>query len=344
VLGLPPFYAARMVGVPVIDIEPLRREGTDALAVGRALNDACSEVGFFTIVGHGVDPMLRERLDALARQFFARPESEKREIAMERAGRAWRGWFPLRGELTSGVPDHKEGLYFGAELGADDPRVRAGVPMHGANLFPTSVPGLGAAVLAYMDALGAVGQSVLSGIALGLGLESSWFFDNLTADPLLLLRIFRYPPLPATGDASWSVGEHTDYGLLTILGQDGRAGLEVRTPDGWVAVPSQRDSFVCNLGDMLERLTGGRYRSTAHRVRNVADSDRLSIPFFMDPSWDAPVSRLPIVERPDGNDAASRWDHMSVHGFEGTYGDYIVSKVGRVFPDLAAGVSAGGKS
>ena len=338
-----------MVRVPVIDIEPLRNANVsangnvsvDAMAVARELNAACTEVGFFTIVGHGVDPRLRAHLDALARQFFARPESEKREIAMERAGRAWRGWFPLGGELTAGVPDQKEGLYFGAELGADDPRVRAGVPMHGANLFPASPPELRAAVLAYIDALTAVGHSVLSGIALGLGLEGSWFRHNLTTDPLVLLRIFRYPPLGAAEHASWSVGEHTDYGLLTILGQDGRAGLEVRTPEGWTPVPSQSESFVCNLGDMLERLTGGRYRSTPHRVHNVADDDRLSIPFFMDPSWDAPVSRLPIVERPGGDDAASRWDHMSVHGFEGTYGDYIMSKVGRAFPDLAAGVRSG---
>ena len=76
---------------------------------------------------------------------------------MARGGRAWRGCFPVGGELTSGRPDRKEGLYFGAELADDDPRVRAGTPLHGPNLFPGQVPELRAAVLAYLDALTGAG-------------------------------------------------------------------------------------------------------------------------------------------------------------------------------------------
>ena len=115
--------------VPVIDIGALvaARAGADggseaALAAGRAIDAACRDVGFFAVVGHGVDPSLLARLDGHARGFFALPEAEKGRIAMARAGRAWRGWFPVGGELTSGAPDLKEGLYFGAELAADDPR------------------------------------------------------------------------------------------------------------------------------------------------------------------------------------------------------------------------------
>jgi isopenicillin N synthase-like dioxygenase len=324
-----------MVEVPVIDIGPLRQGDEGAADVAAELDSACRDVGFFTVVGHGVDPELQQRLDRLARDFFARPEDEKREIAMPRAGRAWRGWFPLEGELTAGVPDQKEGVYFGTELDEADPRVRAGTPLHGCNLFPAEPGGLRAAVLDYMGAVRGVAESILEGLALGLGLERSWFSQNLTADPLVLFRIFRYPPMPAAASGEWSVGEHTDYGLLTLLGQDGRGGLQIRTDDGWVDAPGWPGTFVCNLGDMLERLTGGIYRSTPHRVRNVADDDRLSFPLFFDPSWDATVRQLPIVDRPPGDDGASRWDHMSVHGFNGTYGDYILSKVGKVFPELA---------
>jgi isopenicillin N synthase-like dioxygenase len=179
---------------------------------------------------------------------------------------------------------------------------------------------------------------VLASAAVGLGLDASFFAAHLTADPLTLFRIFHYPPSTEAGDDDrWGVGEHTDYGMLTLLAQDDHAGLQVRAPGGWVDAEPLPGSFVCNIGDMLERLTGGLYRSTPHRVRNASGADRLSFPFFLDPSWDAVVDRLPIVERPlDDGGAADRWDRTSVHGFTGTYGDYILAKVAKVFPDLAA--------
>jgi isopenicillin N synthase-like dioxygenase len=326
--------------VPVIDVAPLLSGAGDVDSVAREIDAACRQAGFFSIVGHGVDSALQTRLDELSGRFFALPELEKAEIAMARGGRAWRGWFPVGGELTSGAPDLKEGIYFGAELGPSHPRVAAGTALHGANLFPRHPADLRDVVLAYVDELTRVGQAVLAGVAGGLGLRPTWFVDHLTADPLVLFRIFRYPPAAETDDGQWGVGEHTDYGLLTILGQDTNGGLQVRTSAGWVDVDPVPGAFVCNLGDMLERLTGGLYRSTPHRVRNASRVGRLSFPFFLDPSWDAVVDRLPIVERPaDDEAAAERWDHASVHGFTGTYGDYILAKVAKVFPDLAAGTS-----
>jgi isopenicillin N synthase-like dioxygenase len=328
-----------MATVPTIDIRALLDEGSGADAA-RAIDAACREVGFFSIIGHRVDPGLRARLDQLARAFFAQPDEEKADIAMTRAGSAWRGWFPVGGELPSGRADLKEGLYFGAELGPDHPLVRAGTPLHGANLFPTPVDAWRKVVLAYVDEMTRVGQAVLRGMALGLGLEPTWFLEHLTADPLVLFRIFHYPPTgpPPSGadEETWGVGEHTDYGLLTLLGQDDSGGLQVRTPGGWVDVDPVPDSYVCNIGDMLERLTAGRYRSTPHRVRNTSGRDRLSFPFFLDPSWGAVVDRLPIVDAPaDPDGAADRWDRTSVHGAGGTYGDYILAKVRHVFPALA---------
>ena len=202
-----------MSDIPVIDISPLRHGGTPAVAVAGSLDAACREVGFFYVVGHGVDPDLLARLDALAREFFALPESEKSEIAMARAGRAWRGWFPLGGELTAGVADHKEGIYFGAEHLPTHAHVLRGTPMHGANLFPTHPSGLRAAVLDYVDVLTSVGQLVLSGLALGLGLDPDWFSAHLTSDPLVLFRIFRYPPCqrPRARAGAWASTLTTGY-------------------------------------------------------------------------------------------------------------------------------------
>jgi isopenicillin N synthase-like dioxygenase len=271
------------VDLPVVDLA--------APGVAAAIDTACRDKGFFYVVGHGVDPALGERLEAESREFFALPEAEKAEIEMVRGGRAWRGWFPVGGELTDGIPDQKEGIYFGVEQPATHAR-----PLHGPNLFPVRPAGMRPSVLDYIAAMRRLGARLLD--LIGVAVDG---------DPVQLFRVFHYPP----GDGGWGVGEHTDYGLLTILRQDATAGLQVRSPDGWIDAPPIPDSFVCNLGDMLERWSGGRYRSTAHRVRNAGAVGRLSFPYFFDPPWDADVG-------------------------DGTYGDYLTAKVSRVFPALAS--------
>ncbi len=260
---------------------------------------------------------------------------------MAAAGAAWRGWFPLGGELTSGVPDRKEGIYFGAEHPADHPRVLGSVALHGQNQFPTDDDDLRVAVLDWLDALRPVADAVMRGIALGLKLPAEWFERHLTGDPTILFRIFHYPPSEPSGDAidRWGVGEHTDYGLLTLLAQDQLGGLQVRALDGgWIDVEPVPGMIVCNLGDMLERLTGGRYRSTPHRVRNTSGRSRLSFPYFFDPSWEATVPTLPLDDSPLPD--TGRWDAVDVTAWEGTYGDYLTAKVAKVFPELFAGVSS----
>jgi isopenicillin N synthase-like dioxygenase len=225
----------------------------------------------------------------------------------------------------------KEGIYFGAELGDDHPMARAGVPMHGPNLFPSNIPGFRETALEYMAAMTELGHALMRGIALSLGLDESYFAEHYTGDPLILFRIFNYP---AQSDATgWGVGEHTDYGLLTILKQDESGGLQVKSQSRWIEAHPIPGSFVCNIGDMLDRLTGGLYRSTPHRVRNVSVRDRLSFPFFFDPNFNAEVEPLPLSAT-SIDDRDERWDQASVHKFRGTYGDYLLGKVAKVFPQL----------
>jgi len=319
--------------IPVVDVGDALGGG-DPLPPARAIDAACRRHGFFVVTGHGVDAELLARLDATARAFFARPPQDKARIAMPLAGRAWRGWFPPGGELTSGAPDGKEGIYFGREDPPDHPRVVAGTPLHGANLFPAEPAELRPLVLEVLDRLTDLGQRVLELVAVGLDLPPSWFRDHLTTEPTTLFRIFRYPPPDEVPEASWGVQEHTDYGLLTLLRQDDVGGLEVRTPQGWVEAPPVPDAFVCNLGDMLERITGGAYRSTPHRVRRPP-VERLSMPFFFDPSWDAEIVPVPGLGD-TGAPAPARWDGRSVFDFEGTYGEYLWAKVAAVFPEQAA--------
>jgi isopenicillin N synthase-like dioxygenase len=318
--------------IPVIDIAALVRGTEPRREVAAKIRQACRDFGFFYIVGHGVDEGLPRRLEEVSRQFFAKDLETKLEIRMSRGGKAWRGYFPVGGELTAGKPDLKEGIYFGAELSRDHPSVKAGTPLHGGNLFPAGMPQLRDVVLAYMAAMTRLGHILVAGIGLSLGLEESYFADRYTGDPLILFRIFNYPP-PAENTGVQGVGEHTDYGLLTILRQDTSGGLEIKTKAGWMAAPPLADSFVCNIGDMLDRMTGGLYQSTPHRVRNAAGHDRLSFPFFFDPNFNADVKPIWIAANiRDYKD--ERWDRASVHEFRGTYGEYLLAKVSKVFPEL----------
>jgi isopenicillin N synthase-like dioxygenase len=325
--------------IPIIDVRALVRGTGERHEVADKIGQACREFGFFYIVGHGVDERLQQGLEDASRSFFAQDLETKLEISISGGGRAWRGYFPAGGELTSGKPDWKEGIYFGAELEGDHPLVKARTPMHGANLFPSRMPEFRRLVLDYIDEMTRLGHSLMAGIALSLGLDESYFADRYTSDPLVLFRIFNYPSAASVPvrESGWGVGEHTDYGLLTILRQDMTGGLEVKIKSRWAAAPPVANSFVCNIGDMLDRMTGGRYLSTPHRVRNTARHDRLSFPFFFDPNFNADVRPIRLDGGVNDN-KDERWDQSSVHEFRGTYGDYLLSKVSRVFPQLRADV------
>lgn len=319
--------------IPIVDVRELIVGTPGKSRVAAELGQACRESGFFYVVGHGVDAGLQARLQEQSRRFFALDVEAKMRIRMALGGRAWRGYFRVGDELTSGKPDQKEGLYFGQELPAEHPLVKAGTPLHGPNLFPSEVPELRRTVLEYMDALTRLSHRLMAGLALSLNLPESYFADHYTREPLALFRIFSYPP--PRDPTLWGVGEHTDYGLLTILLQDDAGGLEVRSRSSWVPAPPVPGSFVCNIGDMLDRMTRGVFRSTPHRVRNPAPRARLSFPFFFDPGF---FTKVQPVELPEevvpADDKETRWDRTSVHTFQGTYGDYLLNKVGKVFPQL----------
>ncbi|GAX81752.1 hypothetical protein CEUSTIGMA_g9180.t1 [Chlamydomonas eustigma] len=264
---------------------------------------------------------------------------------MNRGGRAWRGFFPVGEELTSGRPDMKEGLYFGTELPACHPLVEAGIPLHGPNLFPDNMPELKESVLQYIEAMNKLGHSLMGAVAASLGLPQTYFQEKyMRPEPLSLFRIFNYPKdllASIDGEERWGVGEHTDYGVLTILRQDSCGGLQVKNrSNAWIEAPPVHGSFVINIGDMLEKMTSGLYRSTPHRVKNTASKDRLSFPFFFDPNFSAviqPVALPPMLAGSihRGDEGYTRWDGSSVEDFKGTYGEYIIRKVFKVFPDLA---------
>lgn len=316
--------------IPIIDISLLE---VNPSQLAENIYAVCKEHGFFYISNHGISLELQAQLMKLSQDFFDLPLSEKMKIDMSKGGKAWRGYFPVNGELTSGKPDLKEGIYFGQELSANHPLVQSNTAMHGANLFLDHPSLFKETVLEYIHQVTQLGHKILEGIALSLGLKSDHFYQKYTQDPLILFRIFHYPAQDIA-QSQWGVGEHTDYGLLTILLQDEVGGLQVKSRGQWIDAAPIPNTFICNIGDMLDRMTGGLYRSTPHRVLNQSGKSRFSFPLFFDPGFHAQVHKIENIESPEIDDSSERWDKTNVHELSGTYGEYILGKVGKVFPNL----------
>mmetsp|Transcript_22459 Transcript_22459/g.41825 ORF Transcript_22459/g.41825 Transcript_22459/m.41825 type:complete len:251 (+) Transcript_22459:54-806(+) len=217
--------------LPIIDVGALWQqdcsEADKRLCIG-AIGRACRHQGFFYIVNHGIDAQLELELEEAAREYFSLPDVVKREISMERGGLAWRGSFLVGDELTSGIPDQKEGIYYGEEH--DDEENSTPRPLRGRNLYHTSELGQRMKVVVddYMAGMRRLGDLLMHALAASLGLRAE-FFGEQFSHPTLLFRMFHYPPHdPKYGVASQAVGEHTDYGYLTILKQDSSGGLQVK--------------------------------------------------------------------------------------------------------------------
>lgn len=324
------------MSIPIIDIQPLFSDLGDKASVGEQINKACTQSGFFYIIGHGIDLKLQQELERVSWQFFSQPVKNKLQISMEKGGRAWRGYFPVEAELTSGSPDLKEGLYFGEELATDHPMVQSGIPLHGKNLFP-DIANFDKIVLDYMNKLKHLGKVLMQGIALSLELPEDYFEAQYMHDPLVLFRIFHYPAPTSVQltDEQWGVGAHTDYGVLTILKQDAVGGLQVFTKEEWIEAPYIENSFICNVGDMLDLMTRGYYRSTPHRVSNTSGKGRLSFPFFYDLDFKCKPQPLDLSHFGHTKPLEyQRWDEQSLQVFSGSYGDYLLQKISKVFPKL----------
>ncbi|WP_417516019.1 isopenicillin N synthase family dioxygenase [Minwuia sp.] len=274
--------------LPVIDLSPLR-ESDGGGDVPARIAAAMEEHGFFYITGHGVPEDLLAETQAAALDFFRQPAEAKREVAVTKHHR---GWNALGDAKMYGAtkPDHKEFFQIGLDLPLDDPDVAAGQPLRGPNVFPDSPANFRSAFERYFSAIAAAGDLLLQGVALSLDAERHFFRPHYDK-PLQRTQAVWYPRQPMElGEDQFGVAPHTDFGLITLLWQDGSGGLEVLHRNGdWIAAPPMDGTLVVNAGDLMQRWTGGRYRSTPHRARNRHADDRLSIATFYDPTFDAPV-------------------------------------------------------
>lgn len=274
--------------VPVIDLTALR-DGDDAAEDIDALRRACRDVGFFYVAGHGVDTSLIERLLGEARRYFSRPAEEKTRDMLDQR---MRGYLPLDYASYEGEARAAKSRQEGFWIGHDRP-LNPDNPLDGPNRWPEGQPELRHAMEAYFDAVEGLASTLQTGFSLALGLEPG-FIGDLFRDPQSLLKLNHYPPQEnPTSLSHIGVVPHSDSGGFTILWQDDTGGLEVQTKSGdWVGAPPIPDTFVINIGNIMQIWTDGLFSSTPHRVINRGNVDRYSIPLFVNPGIHAPVKPL----------------------------------------------------
>lgn len=286
--------------IPVIDISTLvTADAAEIAKAAQTIGNACRDIGFFYIVGHGVSDALMSSVFAASKAFFAQPLAEKRKLLYS-AQSSNRGYVPMKGEALdpSKPSDLKEAFNAGLDVSADDAEVLAGVKFRAPNLWPEQA-GFRETMLAYYAAVWEVGKALHRAFAVDLGMSSEFFADKLDR-PMAVLRLLHYPQRPDHfEEGQLGAGAHTDYGCVTLLATDMAGGLEVRTRDGkWLEAPPMPDAFVCNIGDCLMRWTNDIYVSTPHRVVNPTGSERYSVAFFLYPNPDTIVACVPTCSGP----------------------------------------------
>jgi isopenicillin N synthase-like dioxygenase len=266
----------------------------DPQSFSTRLGRSFEEYGFAVIADHGIPDDLIARAEDQAKAFFALPEEAKRRYAIAGGGGA-RGYTPFGIETAKGAAAHdlKEFWHVGRDLPPGHP-FRAHMPD---NLWPAEVPGFRETFLELYAAFDRTGLKVLRAIARYLALDEDYFVDTVR-DGNSVLRLLHYPPQAEPTGAHIRAGAHEDINTITLLLGAEEAGLELKTRDGrWIAVAPRAGELVINIGDMLQRLTNGRLRSTPHRVVNPAperaSNARYSMPFFLHFRSDFLIEALP---------------------------------------------------
>lgn len=286
-----------MPSIPVLKLSLLDGSQHDKEEFISLLKEAAHDVGFFYLSDHGVSPAFLKEVRELTRNFFLLSEEEKHAVSMINSPH-FRGYNKAGNELTNGKADWREQFDIGAErtpfdLTDNDP---IWMGLHGFNQWPESLPGLKNALLSYNDILTNISLRLLRSLASGLGLPENAFDKIYGNTPNEHIKLIRYPHCKSI-TATQGVGAHKDSGLLTLILQDENRGLQVKDNDNkWVDVLPINDTFVVNLGELLELATNGYLKATVHRVLAPAGLNaRISVAYFLGASLDSvvPVFRLP---------------------------------------------------
>ncbi|WP_114228323.1 MULTISPECIES: isopenicillin N synthase family dioxygenase [Sphingomonas] len=290
----------------------LKDAATDRDAFAQALGRSFEEYGFAVLADHGIPDELIHRAEEKAKAFFALPEDVKRKYKLSHGGA--RGYTPFGIETAKGQTAHdlKEFWHVGREL-AQGHQFRE---VMDDNVWPSEVPGFKETFLELYDTFDRTGLTVLAAIARYLGIDEDYFRDTVR-DGNSVLRLLHYPPQTEPTGAHIRAGAHEDINTITLLLGAEEAGLELKTRDGrWIPVSPKPGELVINIGDMLQRLTNGKLRSTPHRVVNPspdrASNARYSMPFFLHFRPDFTIEALPGTV-PAGKEP--KWPPISSHDY-----------------------------
>lgn len=295
--------------IPEIDAQALANRESKTL---QDIREASANIGFLTLSNTTIskDEVL-ETLQAY-RDFFTGSLENKNNIDMSLTG-SNRGWGASKSEQVDPLsnPDYKEFFDCGVEVMADDPQ--AHLTVYAPNQWPSDPPNFQHQIEKYSVKTRVIALELLRGISDAIGMDSSFFADKFDK-PMTLLRGNFYPERPKSAtDKDYGIAPHTDYGCLTLLATDGKAGLEVELPDGtWLPISAEPGTFIINFGEMLEMWTGGKIRATNHRVVG-GEAERISIPLFFNPNYDTNVAAPNAEPISAGDYLSKRYNETYTH-------------------------------
>ena len=293
------------------------------------LRHACENVGFFYLkvgTSEGQDELkqLQRQVLSQSKAFFALPLDIKKNISDSKLNRGYTGFEEeTLDPMKQSKGDTKEGFYIADDISKDDSDRYNPDKLCGPNVWPDNIDSeefhfdavlFKDVMVAYHQRMKVIGFTVVQMLALSLNLPREYFDSCFDTNPMAFLRLLHYSSEQSNMEEGiYACGAHSDYGMITILATDENPGLQIKFDEDddknsnrndeecWIDVaPPPLGTFVVNLGDMLERWTNGRYKSTVHRVLSKTGRERFSMPFFYEPAFDTIVTCLPSCIGEDG--------------------------------------------
>ncbi|KAI2634567.1 Clavaminate synthase-like protein [Xylaria nigripes] len=318
-LAVGPAVKKTFDSIPMVNLERLFSPSlAERKALAKDLERACRDVGFFYASGHGIDAHVASEAFKAIQGFFALDHDTKMEVHFHKST-SYRGYEPLfatRHE-TQGQGDMKESFSF-----VHDNNETAEKP----NQWPSNRPQFRSALKTYIDSMESLAQRMLGLFALALDLPEDYFTTTYPPSTAAI-RSLHYPPQPAQDASALEVGigAHTDYSWFTLVNQSGVGGLEVQNANGvWVPVTPREGTFVVNIGDSLQWVSGGRLLSTRHRVVNrVPKGARYSLAFFESPNSDSVLQVAPTCRSAQDDGRQSKGLIMREYAQMRSYGSRL---------------------